>query len=298
MTSSNPLLWLGSHARRGLADIPRNVLWVLDTAVRNPAESAGDSIRAAGRRAATTVTDAIPFGDGSGSRLARVDAAMERAHELETLAHEEAENAKKQSEAAAAAEADGDRLVAESRDEGDREIARVVADARHEADAYVAAKQARAEEVAAQRVAATQADVSARLEQAQGRAEKARARAEHAIERARAQLAQARELAEEAAAAARQAADEASARAERMAGEAEDQAQEARRRVEAVSSEGRELGADADTDPLNLDDMTKDELFALATEMGLEPKRSLRKHEVITAIRDRAPQRGREARAS
>ncbi|GAA1971880.1 hypothetical protein GCM10009718_04530 [Isoptericola halotolerans] len=305
MMSSNPLSWLGHQARRGLADLPKNLVWALDSTVKGPAESAGNSLRDVGRHAAATVSDAVPFGDGADSRLARVDAAMERAHELETLAHEEAENAKEQSEAVAQVEAEGRQRVEAAREEADREISRVVDDARQEADAYVAAKKDRAEVLAARRVDSTQADVDAQLEQAQERAEKAQESAEKAIERARQQLGHARELAEEASAAARQAADEASERAERIAGQAEDQAQAARRRADAVdqrteaaASEGRELGADADTDPLDLDDMTKDQLLDLAGEMGLQISRSTRKAEVVEEIRDRVPRRGRKARAS
>src|SRR5690606_10937458 len=115
----------------------------------------------------------------------------------------------------------------------------------------------------------------------------------------------ARALADEASAAARQAADEAAERAERIAGQAEDEAQAARRRVDAVeqrkeaaAAHGRELGADSDTDPLDLGDMTKDQLLDLAGEMGLQISRSTRKDDVVRAIRDRTPRRGQKARAS
>ena len=101
---------------------------------------------------------------------------------------------------------------------------------------------------------------------------------------------QARELAEAAAEAARRAADEASARAERLSGEADaDAAQhkvdETDARRKAVASEGKRLGTVADTGPLNLDDMTKEELLALAAEMDLDLKSGMRKKEIVTTIR-------------
>jgi hypothetical protein len=71
----------------------------------------------------------------------------------------------------------------------------------------------------------------------------------------------------------RQAADEARARAERLSDQADAQAAAAQRKVdeanerrEAVASDGRKLAADADTGPLDLDDMTKEELLALGEE--------------------------------
>ncbi|GAA1728557.1 hypothetical protein GCM10009809_25170 [Isoptericola hypogeus] len=295
MTRSNPVVWLGRQARRGLTDLPRNIVWALDTGVKNPARSAGDSVQAAGQRAAATLADANPFSGGSDGRLDRVDSAMERAHELETVAHDKARHAKERADAASAAEAEGERRLAETRDEADDEVARVVAEAQREADDYVAAKRNRAQEVTGRQVEAAEADVRRHVEQARGEAEKARAEAEQAIERARQQMKRARELAEEAAAAARQAADEARARAERLAEAAEEDAREARRRVEAadgrrdaVASEGRQLGADADIDPLDLDDRTKSELLALGSEMGLDLTTSMRKQQIVSAIRKHA----------
>ncbi len=103
---------------------------------------------------------------------------------------------------------------------------------------------------------------------------------------------QARELAEEAAEAARQAADEARARAERLSDEADAEAATAQRKVdeanerrEAVTSEGRKLAADADTGPLDLNDMTKEELLALSEEMDLDLKSAMRKQDMVKTIR-------------
>lgn len=301
MTRSNPVAWLGRQARRGLTDLPRNIVWVLDETVKNPAASAGHTVQSAGRKAAATLADANPF---TGGRSDGVDAAMERAHELETRAHDEATQAKEREDAARAVEAEGDRQVAAARDEGDRETAEVVAEAQREADAYVAAKRARAEELAARHVAETEAEAAKQREQAQNQADKARERAEQAIERARQQMKQARELAEEAAEAARQAADEARARAERLAGDAEAEADKARRKADvaderqkAASSDGG-LGSDGDIDPRDLDDMTKDRLIALGTEMDLDLKASMRKDALVSAIREHAAGHGQEARAS
>jgi hypothetical protein len=168
----------------------------------------------------------------------------------------------------------------------------VVADAQREADEYVAAKRARAEQIAANHVAAVEADVAEQVKRAKDEAMKARTKAEQAIERARDQMKQARELAEAAAEAARRAADEARARAERLSDQADTQAAAAQRKVdeanerrEAVASEGRKLGADADTRPLDLDDMTKQELLALGAEMDLDLKSAMRKQDMVRTIR-------------
>jgi hypothetical protein len=299
------MVWLGRTAKRGLADLPRNVLWALDAGVAGPARSAGHSVQAAGQRAATAVADVNPFGDGVDRRSNRVDSAMERVHELELRAHDAARDAKERADAARAAEEEGDRQVEAARRDGEREVAQVVAESQREADDYVAAKRAQAEQVSARRVAETEEQVRRRVEQAEEQAELARSRAEQAIEQARREMAKARELAEEAAVAARAAADEARARAERLADQAEEEAERARRRVddadarrEAAVTEGRRLGADADTDPLDLDDMTKEKLLALGREMGLELSSSMRKHEVVSAIRKHADEHDQEARAS
>jgi hypothetical protein len=167
-----------------------------------------------------------------------------------------------------------------------------VAVAQREADDYVAAKRARAEEIAANHVAAVEADIAEQVKRARDEARKAHAKAEHAIERARDQMKQARELAEAAAETARQAADEARARAERLSGEADAEAAAAQRKVDeanerrqAVASEGRKLGTDADTGPLDLDDMTKEDLLALGTEMDLDLKSGMRKQDIVKTIR-------------
>jgi len=299
------MVWLGRTARRGLTDLPRNVLWVLDRTVADPARSAGHTVQAAGQRAATSVADANPFTDGTQRRTRRVDAAMERVHVLELRAHDAARDARERADAVRSLEAEGRRQVDAARDDGDREVASVVESAQREADEYVAAKRARAEKEADQRVAETEAHVDRRLAESREVAAQARARAEQAIERARQEMTQAREMAEEAAADARRAADEARARAERLADEAEEEADAARRtaddadgRREAALAEGRRLGADADVDPLNLDDMTKDQLVALGTEMGLELPTSLRKQAVVSAIRKHADEHPQEARTS
>ena len=125
MTRSNPVSWLAHHARRGVTDLPRNIGWAVDNTVKKPATSAGRTLQSAGHQAASAVADVNPFGDGADSRLRRVDAALERAAELEAQAREEAENAKKRAQAAAKVEADGDKQIDAARDEGEREVADV-----------------------------------------------------------------------------------------------------------------------------------------------------------------------------
>ena len=36
MTRSNPVSWLARHIRRGVTDLPRNIVWVVDTTVEEP----------------------------------------------------------------------------------------------------------------------------------------------------------------------------------------------------------------------------------------------------------------------
>ena len=237
MTRSNPVSWLARHARRGVTDLPRNIVWMVDTTLKNPATSAGRTVQSVGHQAASAVADVNPFADGADSRLQR-------------------------------------------------------AEAQREADEYVAAKRTRAQEIAAKHVAAVEADIAEQVKRAKDEARKAHANAEQAIERARDQMNQARELAEAAAEAARRAADEASARAERLSGEADAEAAAAQHKVDetnarrkAVASEGKRLGTVADTGPLDLDDMTKQELLALAAEMDLDLKSGMRKKEIVTTIR-------------
>ena len=292
MTKSNPVSWLARHARRGVTELPRNIAWVADATVNDPAKSAGRTLQSVGHQAASAVADVNPFADGADSRLQRVDAALERAHKLEAQAREEAEEAKKLAEAAAKVEADGKKQIDAARDEGEREVADVVAEAQREADEYVAAKRSRAEEITADHVVAINADIAEQVKRAKDEAKKAHTKAEQAIERARDQMNQARELAEAAAEAARRAADEASARAERLSGEADPDAaaaqgkvDEANARRKAVASDGQKLGTVADTGPLDLDDMTKEELLALGAEMDLDLKSGMRKKEIVATIR-------------
>ena len=86
MTRSNPVSWLAHHARRGVTDFPRNIVWAVDTTLKNPATSAGRTLQSVGHQAASAVADVSPFADGADTRLHRVDAALERAHELEAQA--------------------------------------------------------------------------------------------------------------------------------------------------------------------------------------------------------------------
>lgn len=292
MKRSNPVSWLARNARRGVTDFPRNIVWAVDTTLKNPATSAGRTLQSVGHQAASAVADVSPFADGAGSRLRRVDAALARAHELEAQAREEAEAARERAKVAAKVEADGDKQIDAARDEGEREVADVVAEAQQEADEYVAAKRARAEEIAANHVAAVEADVAEHVKRAKDEARKAHTKAEQAIERARDQMKQARELTQAAAEDARRVADEARARAERLSGEADAEAAAAQRKVDeanerrkAVASEGQKLGTDADTGPLDLDDMSKKELLALGAEMDLDLKSGMPKKELVTTIR-------------
>jgi chromosome segregation ATPase len=292
MTRSNPVFWLARHARRGVIDLPRNIVWAFDTTLKDPATSAGKTLQSVGQQAASAVAEVSPFADGADSRLHRVDAALERARQLEAQAREEAENAKERAEAAGKVEADGEKQIEAARDEGERKVAEVVAEAQREADEYVAAKRARAQEIAGDDVSAVEADIATQVERAKDEARKAHAKAEQAIERARDQMRQARELAEAGAEAARRAADEARARAERLSDQADAQAAAARRKVDeanerrkAVASEGRKLGTDAETGPLDLDDMTKGELRALGEEMDLDLKSGMRKQDMVKTIR-------------
>lgn len=292
MKRPNPVTWLARKARRGVTDLPRNVVWALDTTVKNSATSARQTLESVGHQAASALADANPLSDGADSRLHRVDAALERARESETEARRHAENAKEQAEVVAKTRDEGDQRIAAARDAGDREVADVVAEAEREADEYVAAKRSRAEDIAAQKVESVEADVAQQVERAENDARKAHAQAERAIEQAREQMKQARELAEAAADAARKTADEARARAERLADEADADAAAAQSKVDdaderrkAVVSEGRKLGKDADTDPLDLNEMTKEELLALGAEMDLDLKSGMRKQQLVTSIR-------------
>ena len=115
MTRSNPVSWLARHARRGVTDLPRNIVWAVDTTLKNPATSAGRTVQSVGHQAASAVADINPFADGADSRLQRVDAALERAQELEAQAREEAENAKERAEAAAKVQADSDEQISTQR---------------------------------------------------------------------------------------------------------------------------------------------------------------------------------------
>ena len=94
MTTSNPVSWLARHARRGVTDLPRNIVWAVDTVLKNPATSAGRTLQSVGQQATSAIADVSPFADGTDSRLQRVDAALERAHKLGAQAREEAEEAK------------------------------------------------------------------------------------------------------------------------------------------------------------------------------------------------------------
>ena len=52
-----------------------------------------------------------------------------------------------------------------------------------------------------------------------------------------------------------------------------------------MASEGRKLATDADTEPLDLDDMTKEELLALGEEMDLDLKTAMLKQDMVRTIR-------------
>ena len=52
-----------------------------------------------------------------------------------------------------------------------------------------------------------------------------------------------------------------------------------------MTSEGKKLGTDADTGPLDLDNMTKEELLALGAEMDLDLKSAKRKQDMVRIIR-------------
>ena len=292
MTRSNPVSWLARHARQGVTDIPQNIVWVVDNTLKNPAKSAGRTLQSAGHQAASAVADVNPFADGADSRLQRVDAALERAHELEAQAREKAEHAKERAEDVGKVEADGDKQIDAARDEGEREVADVVADAQREADEYVAAKRARAKEIAAKHVGAVEADIAEQVKRAKDEARKAHTNADQAIERARDQMKQARELAEAAAEAARRDADEARARAERLTDQADAQAADAQSKIAkanqrraAVASESKKLRTNADTGRSDLDDMTKQELLALGAELDLDLKSAKRKQDMVQIIR-------------
>jgi hypothetical protein len=303
MTRSNPVSWLAHHARRGVADIPRNIVRAVDSTLtkpamsagktlKKPATSAGRTLQSVGHQAASAVADVSPFTDGADSRLQRVDAALERAQELEAQAREKAEDAKERAEAAAKVEADGDKQIDAARDEGQR--CDVVGSDLLRPRALRGHVLVRLSLSLSHHVGdfAVEADIAKQVKRAKDEATKAHTTAEQAIERARDQMQQARELAEAAADAARRAADEARARAERLSDQADAQAAVARRKVdeanerrEAVASEGRKLGTDADTGPLDLDDMTKEELLALGEEMDLDLKSGMRKQDMVKIIR-------------
>jgi len=125
MTRSNPVSWLAHHARRGVTDLPGNIVWAADTVLKKPAKSAGRTLQSVGHQAASAVAEVNPFADGADGR---VDAALERAQELEAQAREKAEDAKERAEAAAKVQAGGDKQIDAARDEGEREIADVVAE--------------------------------------------------------------------------------------------------------------------------------------------------------------------------
>ena len=78
-------------------------------------------------------------------------------------------------------------------------------------------------------------------------------------------------------------------RIDRLAREAEERVAEAEGRTRALSGEGHDLAAAADTGPLELDDMTKAELVELAQGMGLEVNGHTLKKELVTAIRRSRP---------
>ena len=82
MTRSNPVSWLAHHARRGVTDLPGNIVWAADTVLEKPAKSAGRTLQSVGHQAASAVAEVNPFADGADGR---VDAALERAQELSKL---------------------------------------------------------------------------------------------------------------------------------------------------------------------------------------------------------------------
>lgn len=254
--------------------VPTVVGRLLDRAVTQPA-----------RQAKVVVSDATPFGDGIEARLQQADAALGRAQELEADAADKAVRAREASEEVDTIRDAGVDEVRRARDEADQHAEQVVAEAQREADDYVAAKRRRAEDNADRDVADVQEKAEARTAQAERRAELARAEAEEAIAEARNQMAQARRMAEEAAHAAREAAEEARGRADRLAQEAAERVTDAERRTQAVSEEGRNLAVAADQAPLELDDMTKNELLELAHGMGLDVNGHQLKKELVTAIR-------------
>lgn len=169
-----------------------------------------------------------------------------------------------------------------------------VDDAQRRADEMVAEERAKAEADIEKQFRKVEDEVEADNDRARARAETARSEAQSDVDAAVQEMADARQLADDAARRAQEAAEEARRQARALADEADgeatnanERAAEAERMQQEVSTEGSKLSrlVDDDAELDDLDDKTKDELLDLATTIGIKNRSSMRKTELVTAIR-------------
>lgn len=296
----NPVSWLAHKAKEGVTELPSNTAWLLSRAVTGRGTSQSSSDRDAGKpgvaaRARESVADAVPGGkDSLDVRIDRAQHALEDARRSEQQAFELSRTAKDLADTAKRLADDGRRRQTAVKKENQAEVARQVKEAQKRADQFVAEQRSKAEAEADKKNEQVAEQVTERNEQAQAQAEQAKADADSAIEAAAEQMADARRLADDAAAQAREAASEAHRRAQQLADQADQRAEKAQSRVAEIEgmnatikkeTAGVVKAVNTNSVTEDLSAMTKKELVELATALDVEGKTSLRKDELITAIK-------------
>lgn len=291
---------MAHKAKEGVTDLPSNTAWLLGRAVPGGGTSQSSSDRDGGKpgvaaRARESVADAVPGGkDSLDVRIDRAQHALEDAQRSEQRAFELSQNAKDLADTAKRLADDGRRRRTAVKKETQAEVTRQVKEAQKRADQFVAQQRSQAEAEADKKVEQVEEQIDERNEQAQSQAEQAKADADAAIEAAAEQMADARRLADDAAAQAREAASEAHRRAQQLADQADQRAEKAQSRVAeiegmntTIKKETAEVVKAVNTNAVteDLSAMTKKDLLELATALDVEGRTSLRKDELITAIK-------------
>ena len=297
-TSRGPARWLAHKAKVGLTELPSNTGWLVKQAVAgggNNARRAGDEVAGAAHRARESAADTVPFGkDSLDVRIKRAQDALNSARKSEQSALELAETAKNRADDAKRVSDEGKRRRNQTKKETDADVTRAVKDAQKRAEQFVAQQRAKAEAEAQAALEQVEDDVATRNEEAQGNAEEAKQDADEAIEAATEQMAEARRLADEAATQARKAAQDAHRQAQELADQADAQADSADDKVSEIGDIDADLKGkaaavvaevEANTATDDLSSHTKPELLEMATALDVEGRTSLRKDELITAIK-------------
>lgn len=291
---------MARKTRDGITELPSNTAWLVKRAVTGSGTSQSSSDGDGGKpgavsRARESMADAVPFGkDSLDVRIDRAQHALEDARRSEQQAFELSRNAKDLADTVKRLADDGRRRRAAVKKESDAEVARQVKEAQKRADQFLAQQRSQAEAEAAKKVEQVEAQVQERNEAAQSQAEQAKADADAAIEAAAEQMADARRLADDAAAQAREAAAEAHRRAQQLAEQADERAEKAQGRVAEIegmhdtikketAAVVKAVNTNSSTEDLSA--KTKAELLDLATALDVEGRTSLRKDELITAIK-------------